>query len=74
MAKQTELFENEGYIMGFSPRDKAIREARELEEAKKRASTYQNEPQTGRNSRRYSWPVARKRAGSTLVSAFVEWA
>ena len=51
MAKQTELFENEGYIMGFSPRDKAIREARELEEAKKRASTYQNEPQTDRNAR-----------------------
>ena len=37
--------------MGFSPRDKAIREARELEEAKKRASTYQNEPQTDRNAR-----------------------
>lgn len=50
MSKQTELFENEGYIMGFSPRDKAIREEIELAEARKRASTYQEKPQTVSNA------------------------
>ena len=49
MSRQTELFENEGYIMGFSPRDKAIREERERREEQERASTAQKRPQTAVN-------------------------
>lgn len=49
MSKQPELFENEGYIMGFSPRDKAIREERERREVQERASTTQKRPQAAAN-------------------------
>lgn len=50
MSKQLELFENEGYIQGFSPRDKAIREERERNAAERerqeRASAVQKRAST----------------------------
>lgn len=60
--KQTELFENEGYIPGLSPRDKQIREERE------RAEVLASLSKTGRET--YTSAPGAPKVSSDMVAHF----